>query len=71
MSGSHAEDFLQVDGLVGAKEVLKLVPEKAVFLSALHPRDCLRLLGVVSSFLLTILLHYTPSRKKSRGPCRT
>ena len=41
----------QVDGLVGAKEVLKLVPEKAVFLAALHPRDCLRLLGLVSCTL--------------------
>ena len=34
---------------MGAKEVLKLVPEKATFLSALQPRDCLRLLGMVSN----------------------
>lgn len=38
----------QIDGLVGAKEVLKTVPEKAAFLLSLHAKDRLRLLGLVS-----------------------
>ncbi|DBA86159.1 TPA: hypothetical protein ACH3X1_005668 [Trebouxia sp. C0004] len=39
-------DGFMIDGLVGAKEVLKTVPEKATFLQSLHPRDRLRLLGM-------------------------
>ena len=46
--------MVQVDGLVGAKEVLRTVPEKAAFLLALHPKDRMRLLGMAStSFLNT------------------
>ena len=38
----------QIVCLVGAKEVLKTVPEKAAFLLSLHAKDRLRLLGLVS-----------------------
>ena len=41
--------MMQVDGLVGAKEVLRTVPEKAAFLLALHPKDRMRLLGMAST----------------------
>ena len=40
--------IMQIDGLVGAKEVLRTVPEKTAFLLVLHPKDRLRLLGMVS-----------------------
>lgn len=39
--------MLQIEGLVGAKEVLKTVSEKSSFLQSLHAKDCLRLLGMV------------------------
>ena len=38
---------MQIEGLVGAKEVLKTVPEKSSFLLSLQAKDCLRLLGMV------------------------
>ena len=41
--------IMQIEGLVGAKEVLKTVPEKSSFLQSLHAKDCLRLLGMVCS----------------------
>ncbi|KAL0052535.1 hypothetical protein WJX82_003532 [Trebouxia sp. C0006] len=47
-------DGLMIDGLVGAKEVLKTVPEKATFLQSLHPRDRLRLLGMTVGSRLSI-----------------
>ncbi|DBA73094.1 hypothetical protein WJX79_004857 [Trebouxia sp. C0005] len=47
-------DGFMIDGLVGAKEVLKTVPEKATFLQSLHPRDRLRLLGMTVGSRLSI-----------------
>ena len=40
---------MQIEGLVGAKEVLKTVAEKSSFLQSLQAKDCLRLLGMVCS----------------------
>lgn len=37
-----------VDGLVGSNQVLKTLPQKRAFLQAIHPKDCLRLLNMVS-----------------------
>lgn len=48
---------MQIEGLVGAKEVLKTVPEKSSFLQCLHAKDCLRLLGMVCSPLGFNALH--------------
>lgn len=42
---------MQIDGLVGAKEVLRTVPEKTAFLLSLHAKDRLRLLGMVCLLL--------------------
>ena len=43
--------LMQIDGLVGAKEVLRTVPEKTAFLLSLHAKDRLRLLGMVCLLL--------------------
>lgn len=60
----------QIDGLVGAKEVLKTVPEKAAFLLSLHAKDRLRLLGLVSllsSCLQFVLQSSAMHEDKMRG----
>lgn len=47
-------DRFMIEGLVGAKEVLKTVPEKSSFLQCLHAKDCLRLLGMTVGSRLSI-----------------
>lgn len=52
---------MQIEGLVGAKEVLKTVPEKSLFLQSLHAKDCLRLLGMVCTPIHLLLIYHALS----------
>ena len=57
LSLSYKTFITQIEGLVGAKEVLKTVPEKSSFLQSLHAKDCLRLLGMVCTPFVCIRAH--------------